>query len=383
MHLALEVAMAMDDTPSLGALTASVCPSCGARYDAAVRFCRKDGSPLRLQRTTDLLAGRQIDSFRIVRPLASGGMGSVYLATEIGTGRPCALKVLDPEVARDAEMLKRFHREATNHARLGAHPHVCALYSFGTTPDGIVYIAMQYVDGEPLSVLLRRVGALPPERVARIVWQAAQGLAAAHELGLVHRDLKPENIMLGRSASGSERVTLIDFGIAKAPFDARQRLTGTGVAVGTPRFMSPEQLSADVVDARSDIYSLALVAFLMLTGVLPFPATTAASLTLRVSGSLLSLREARGDVRWPEVLQEMLDRALAPDPRQRTASVSEFAREFVQAIGAWQRADARPADVTRTISTQPGVSDRWTSSPYELPTPPAAMKAIVPPDRPL
>ena len=363
--------MASDDIPRPSGPAFSICACCGARYDASVH-------PLPV---TDLLVGRQIDAFRIVRPLATGGMGRVYLAEEVGTGRPCALKVLDHEVARDGEMLKRFHREATNHARLGAHPHVCALYSFGTTPDGIVYIAMQYVNGEPLSVLLRRTGALPPERAARIVWQAAQGLAAAHELGLVHRDLKPENIMLERTQTDRDSVILIDFGIAKAPFDARQRLTGTGVAVGTPRFMSPEQLSADTVDERSDIYSLALLAFLMLTGALPFPATRSASLTLRVTGKLLTLHEARPDVRWPNILQATLDRALTPDPRQRTASVSEFAREFVQTIGAWQRAGAPSIDAERPIPSTP-TADHWPSAPYGLRVPAGVPAPLLPPDTP-
>ncbi|HEU4628711.1 MAG TPA: serine/threonine-protein kinase [Gemmatimonadaceae bacterium] len=362
----------------LGA-AASVCPVCGARYDAATRFCGRDGAALQ---PADLLVGRTIDRFRVVRPLATGGMGHVYLAEEIGTGRPCALKVLDREVARDPEMRKRFEREATNHARLGAHPHVCALYSFGTTADDIAYIAMEYVDGEPLSALLRRAGALPPERAARIVWQAAQGLAAAHAVGLVHRDLKPENIMLGRTLNGRDSVTLIDFGIAKMPFDQRQRLTGTGVAVGTPRFMSPEQLSADVVDARSDVYSLALLAFLMLTGVLPFPATSPASLAMRATGALLTLHAARPDVGWPAALQATLDRALVPDPRQRTASVSDFARDLVQAIGAWQHAAARADARERVVPPTSALPEHLASAPYELPTPPEAVRAITPPAAP-
>jgi serine/threonine-protein kinase len=300
-----------------------------------MRFCGADGSALQPERPTDPLIGRQLGAFRARRPLASGGMGRVYLAEEEGTGRPAALKVLDPEIARSEDALQRFHREALNHARLGRHPHVCALYDFGSTADGVVFIAMEYVEGEPLSALLRRTGSLPPLRVAEIVRQAADGLAAAHAHGLVHRDLKPENIMLGRAASGADHVTLIDFGIAKAMHDRRQRLTGTGISVGTPQFMSPEQLAADQVDARSDIYSLALLAFMMFTGTLPFPVGTPDAMMRRMLGQLRPLREARPEVRWPAPLQATLDRALAAAPEERHPAVDEFARELVQVVTPW------------------------------------------------
>jgi serine/threonine-protein kinase len=253
----------------------------------------------------------------------------------VGTGRSAALKVLDPEIAGNANALQRFHREATNHARLGRHPHVCALYDFGSTADGMVFIAMEYVEGEPLEALLRRTGTLPPPRAAEIVRQAADGLAAAHAHGLVHRDLKPENVMLGTTATGGDHVTIIDFGIAKVVADRRQRLTGTGISVGTPQFMSPEQLAADQVDARSDIYSLALMTYMMLAGTLPFPVGTSDAMMRRMMGQLRPLRDARPEVRWPDALQATLDRALSPAPDLRHPTVEAFARELVQAVTRW------------------------------------------------
>jgi serine/threonine-protein kinase len=347
--------MTSGEGPAFEALGVAVCPCCGTRYPADARFCAKDGSPLRdlrelrAERDAEMQAGRDVGRFRIVRRLGTGGTGHVYLAVEHGTGRRCAVKTLDPEIAASADGLQRFRREATNHARIGVHPHVCALLDFGTTPDGVVYIALEYVDGEPLSALLRRSGSLPPARAATIVRQAADGLAVAHAHDLVHRDLKPENILLGRTAYGADHVTLIDFGIAKSPLDTRQRLTGTGVAVGTPLFMSPEQLAADAVDARSDVYALGLVAFLMLAGALPFAVGTPDAMQRRMLGQLQPLREVRPDVPWPAALQETLDRALAASPDDRYARVADFARDLHAAVVAWGARGAAAPLVERAL----------------------------------
>jgi serine/threonine-protein kinase len=339
--------MASNDVTQFSALAVNVCPCCGARYPGTARFCAMDGTPLRAQRAEppgDALAGRDIGRFRILRRLGAGGMSRVYLAEEHGTGRRCAVKTLDPDIAASAEGLQRFRREATNHARIGAHPHICALLDFGSTIEGVVYIALEYVDGEPLAALLRRAGSLSPSRVAAIVRQAAGGLAVAHAHGLVHRDLKPENILLGRAADGSDHVTLIDFGIAKNPLDT-QRVTSTGIAVGTPLFMSPEQLAADVVDARSDIYSLGLVTFLMLAGSLPFPTDTPDAMTRRMLGQLQRLDEVRPDVAWPAALQDALGDALAPAPDERYARVEDFARDLQAAVSAWSVARGPSAPI--------------------------------------
>ena len=364
--------MTAGDASPFDALLVNLCPCCGARYPGSARFCVKDGSPVRAlgaERAADALVNRDVGRFRIVRRLGAGGMSRVYLAVEQGTGRRCALKTLDPEIAASADGLQRFRREATNHARVGAHPHVCALLDFGTTPDGVVYIALEYVDAEPLSARLRQTGTLPPPRVADIVRQAASGLAAAHAHDLVHRDLKPENVLLGRARDGSDHVTLIDFGIAKSPRDT-QRLTGTGVAVGTPLFMSPEQLAADAVDARSDIYSLGLVTFLMLAGALPFPVDAPDTMTRRMLGQLGTLREVCAEVAWPAALQAALARALAPAPDERYARVEEFARDLGAAIAAWG-APRAPSTVIveRAIlrGVVPGADAGPTASPADDP----------------
>lgn len=356
--------------------TARICPSCRTRYGAAERFCPRDGAALVPLRADDPLVGCDVGAFRVQRRLAAGGTGRVYLAEQHATGQRVALKVLDPAIAGDPAALQRFQREATNHAALGIHPHVCALIDFGATASGTVFIAMEYVAGEPLAALVQREAPLTPARVAEIVRQAAAGLAAAHAHDLVHRDLKPDNVMLGVAPDGRDHVTLIDFGIARSARDLRQRLTGAGVVVGTPLFMSPEQLTADEVDARSDIYALGLVAFLLLTGALPVPTGTPDAVMRRVLGHHVALHEARPQLRWPAALQMCLDRALAPVPDDRYPRVADFARDLVHAIVGWderhrhsERAVATPLTVRADAPPPPTVEHPAPREPIHTPLP--------------
>src|SRR3989454_531154 len=176
----------------------------------------------------------------------------------------------------------RPHREAANAGRIN-HPNVCAIYDFGETPDGLIYLAMEFIEGEPLTDVLERDGALPLPRATAVFLQTADALQAAHDLGIVHRDLKPDNIMLSRRKSGGDVVKVVDFGIAKAVGgdQAGQKVTKTGLVVGTPELMSPEQLSGGAVDGRSDLYSLALVLFRMLTGKVPVEATSVQEMMIK------------------------------------------------------------------------------------------------------
>jgi serine/threonine-protein kinase len=326
-----------------------ICPQCGTEYSDELRFCPRDGTALRpLEPSSDLVGEIIADRYHVTRKLGEGGMGEVYLAEHVKMGRPCALKVIRHALVHDADALARFTREAGNASRI-THPNVAAIYDFGETPDGVVFLAMEYVEGESLQSLLRREGSLPPERVVAIVRQVAAALADAHALGIVHRDLKPENIMIGRSRDGGDLVKVVDFGIAKAVTGDRQQVTKTGFVLGTPDYMSPEQLAGEPLGGQSDQYALALVAFQMLTGKLPFAGKTEHEvLVKRLTAEPLKLVEARPDLTWPAGLQAVFDRALARRPEDRFPSVTDFAEALAAAYGIATPAAPGQAAVSRS-----------------------------------
>src|SRR5213079_2427185 len=198
---------------------------------------------------------------------------------------------------------------------------------FGETPEGLIYLAMEFVEGQPLKHVLEREGALPVARAVTIFAQVADALQAAHDLGIVHRDLKPDNVMIARARDGTDVVKVVDFGIAKlVGSDASQEVTKTGLVIGTPEFMSPEQLSGDKLDGRSDIYSLGLVLFNMLTGTLPFPADSVQEAMIkRLTDEPAELIEVRPDLHFPPGLQQTLDTALARSPVDRYQSAAKLA----------------------------------------------------------
>ena len=252
-----------------------ICPTCSTEYPANERFCPRDGTALRSQTgAADLVGSIIAERYHVIKKLGEGGMGQVYLAEHVKMGRKSAVKVMNPGMVHDADAIGRFNREASNASRIN-HPNVAGIYDFGETAEGLVYLAMEFIEGETLTDIVKANGALPPQRAADITRQAAEGLYAAHHLGIVHRDLKPDNIMVAKDRDGMDCVKVVDFGIAKAQGNESQKVTRTGMVVGTPEYMSPEQLSGDKLDGRSDIYSLALVTFNMLTGKLPFPSETA------------------------------------------------------------------------------------------------------------
>jgi serine/threonine protein kinase len=235
-----------------------------------------DGSDRSLAgRLTQALGG----SYTLEGEIGRGGMGVVFQARDERLKRKVAIKVLPPELAFREEVRIRFLREAETAARL-THPHIVPIHSVGEGKDGLVYFVMAFIDGEPLSARLKRRGHLPPEESRRIMIETADALGAAHALGIIHRDVKPDNIMLEGSRG---RVMVTDFGIAKALSSSTGGgLTGTGVAIGTPHYMSPEQAAGDrEIDGRSDIYSLGVVGYQMLAGELPFQAPTVPGILIK------------------------------------------------------------------------------------------------------
>ena len=305
----------------------------------------------------DSLIGDVIaDRYQVLQLLGEGGMGRVYLAEHVRMGRKSAVKVMSPNLALSAEAISRFNREAANASRIN-HPHVAQIYDFGETHDGLLYLAMEFVEGETLRSMIEREGALPAMRAAHITRQTADALAAAHHLGIVHRDLKPDNVMITRHHDGTDWVKVVDFGIAKTvqgsgDTGGSQTVTTAGVSLGTPEYMSPEQLAGERLDNRTDLYSLGLVLFNMLTANLPYPRVTSReTLVRRLTEPARSLHDVAPNGDWPPALQAALDKALAPEPNDRYVSVSDFGSDVVAAASAM-------ADPDRTVRMTPVIAPR-------------------------
>jgi len=327
------------------------CTACGTEYDDTVLFCQRDGTPLRpVAGTADLVGQVIADRYLVQRKLGEGGMGQVYLAEHVKMGRRCAIKLMTPGTMNDPEAISRFNREAANASRIN-HPNVCQIYDFGETADGLIYLAMEYIEGRSLTDLLEETRTLALPRAAAIIAQCGDALQAAHDLGIVHRDLKPDNIMVV-TARGKDAVKVVDFGIAKAMGveGSAQKVTKTGFVVGTPEYMSPEQLAGDPVDGRTDIYSLALVFYRAVTGRLPFEADTAQETMIkRLTDDPIPLTQARPDLRFPPGLQRVVDRALARSPEARYTSAAEFGQDILRVAGTAVVGAADPEAGTQVV----------------------------------
>jgi eukaryotic-like serine/threonine-protein kinase len=356
------------------------CPACGTSYSDSARFCARDGtrlagataappdsgsppadptarrpraaSPGHGRRAGDApaakdkragvgqrksppsppahatLTGRTLDGrYLIERKVGEGGMSFVYQAVDVGTGARRAIKVLSPSLSRDATAMARLRREAELAGKL-VHPNICHIEALGQTADGLVYVVMPFVDGEILADRTYRLGHLTLPDVVGFVSEIASGLQAAHDLKIVHRDLKPENIMIAVAGDGLDHAVVMDFGLAKErrAGPELERLTATGIVLGTPEFMSPEQLRGKPLDGRTDQYSLALMVVEMLTGTLPFSGKTQQELMIsRLRNHPTPLRKLRPDLDFPGAVERVLQKALARDPDHRYDTAPDFA----------------------------------------------------------
>jgi len=292
---------------------------------------RAPASPLALD-PLKTLSGQVLDRrYQIESRLGEGGMSYVYRAEEIETGRIVALKILLPRLSRDPASVERLRREATIAMRLD-HPNVCPILRLGETPERLIYLVMPFLEGEPLSEHESRRGPFSPAEGVPLLIQMCHGLQHAHELHIIHRDLKPENVMLvplpieKPGATQEFRAVVMDFGLAKERRTGAElaKLTATGIVLGTPEFMSPEQIRGKPLDGRSDVYALGVLAFELFTGRLPFPGKSAQETMLaRLRGEPLKLREVRPE--FPPKVEAVISRALAMDPAARYGSMTELA----------------------------------------------------------
>jgi eukaryotic-like serine/threonine-protein kinase len=283
-----------------------------------------------------LMSGALIDGkYKIVRLIGRGGMGSVYEAEHLRIRRRVAIKVLHSPIARDPKLVKRFEREAQAVARIGSH-HVTDVLDFGELASGDHYMVMEYLEGDTLANRLAETGALPPEEAIAIVVQVLEGLATMHDAGIIHRDLKPANIFLTESPVGAF-VKILDFGICKfgAPYDAQWTTSGSTV-LGTPGYVSPEQLTMDDASSAVDLYAIGVMLYRCLVGRLPYDATSRAELLIQIRDGLrVPIEEAAPHV--DPALAAIVTKSIASDKADRF----QTALELRAALLAWAKADER------------------------------------------
>ncbi len=322
----------------------------------------------------------QLGHYDIVAELGRGGMGVVYKGYEPALNRYVAIKVLADSLAHDESVKERFLREARSMAALN-DPHIIQIYFIGEDA-GQTFFVMEFVEGESLGSLLKREGKLAPEQAARVIFQTAQGLATAHDKGVIHRDIKPGNLMIG--ARG--QVKIADFGIALVTQDFSKKLTSTGEFVGTPGYLSPEVCLGKPVDQRSDIFSLGIVLFEMLTGRMPFTDESPLGLMLEVvKAEIPDVRQLNQQVD-PE-LSRILAKMIAKEPADRYQSCQELAADLQRhpALASGQTLTLKPA-VSTAAMTLVGAKTPVSGQrplPATTPTPrPASLPNVTPPPAP-
>ena len=337
------------------------CPKCHSLYTGDARFCPKDGSQLvdvapapapatagstQIRQAVKAKPGsadpaktlkdQVLDQrYRVMRKLGEGGMSFVYEAKDISSGESVAVKIMTPKLAQDKTAAERLRREAGLAMRLD-HPNICRIMRLGETEDGLIYLVMPLLKGELLSDKEVREGPIPVGVGVPIMNEVCDALDFAHRQQIVHRDLKPENIFICPTDSGGITAVVTDFGLAKErrAEPGMAKLTATGIILGTPEFMSPEQIRGKTLDGRSDIYALGLVAFEMFTGKLPFEGKSAQDMMIaRLRGQPLPLRKARADLEFTPQFEKALMKAIEADPAARYQTAAEFGAALAEAAG--------------------------------------------------
>jgi len=316
------------------------CPTCGKQYPADVRFCPADQTSLQADATIqgsvppDPLLGRTLDDkYRIEERLGVGGMGTVYRARHILIDRLVALKVLNQRFVEDEAARIRFQREARAAGRL-QHMNAVSVTDFGQTAEGYVYIVMELLEGRTLREIVAKEAPLETARAVSIMLQVSAAVGAAHDAGVIHRDLKPANIFVTQRSDLPAIVKVLDFGIAKLAADTLEEddvenLTQVGAMIGTPRYMSPEQCNGLELTPASDVYSLGVILYEMLTGMAPFTGSSPLAIAVKhASEPPRSPREIVSSI--PENLEQLILNALEKRPENRPANATAFRNQLLE-----------------------------------------------------
>ncbi len=312
---------------------ARFCPSCGAEQPR-MEVAGTDADPL---------MGKVVArKFKVEKLLGVGGMGKVYKARQLSLDKAVVVKVLHDQFREDPQLVQRFQREAKAASRLN-HPNSIQIIDFGQDDGGVVFMAMEFLQGQDLFAVLKRDGPLPPGRIAKIMIQACSALAEAHEQHVVHRDLKPENIMVEDRRGQKDFVKVLDFGIAKIqdPGEGQQALTQAGMVCGTPEYMSPEQARGLQLDPRSDIYALGVVMYQLAVGELPFVADTPIGIvTKHILEKPVPPRQRAPQLNIPEELENIIMKAMEKEADKRFSNATELA-EALEALAVNYPYDAK------------------------------------------
>ncbi|HAF13727.1 MAG TPA: hypothetical protein DHU55_04400 [Blastocatellia bacterium] len=315
------------------------CPKCGRHYSADFEICPDDQSPLQADATVseptplDPLVGHTLDDkYLLEERLGIGGMGTVYRARHLLIDRPVAVKVLNERFVEDDAARTRFRREARAAGRL-QHANAVTVTDYGQSQDGYVYLVMELLEGRTLRDVLAKEAPLDAARSVSLMLQISAAVAAAHEAGIIHRDLKPANVFIVQRAEVPAVVKVLDFGIAKLAAEALDEdepmtLTQVGAMIGTPRYMSPEQCDGAALTPASDVYSLGVILYEMLTGTVPFSGSSPLAIAMKhTSETPRSPRELVSSI--PPALEQVVLHTLEKSPEDRPANAAEFREELL------------------------------------------------------
>ena len=303
-----------------------LCNACGESNPPESKFCGKCGATLApaLPKPGDIIA----DRYRVVAPIGRGAMGTVYRAEHVQISKVMAIKLLHRELEQNPENVTRFHREAESASRLN-HPNTVHVFDFGRTKSGSLYLVMEYVDGDDLGKVIGKEGPMPFGRVAYLCAQVAGSVADAHAAGIVHRDLKPENIVVAEGRDG-ETAKVLDFGLAKLfQGTVETQVTSSGTIVGTPYYMSPEQIQGQELDGRSDLYAMGAIMYECVVGEPPFDAPNPVGVLSKHLSEVPLRPSARSPLSVPAEADEIIMRCLEKDPDQRYQTAEDLRQDLI------------------------------------------------------